>query len=329
MKKYMLLIVVLILALVGCSSNNGNSEEAANNAGDNSDYPNQPIKLIIPFSPGGDTDSNGRLVAKYLQEELGVKVVPTNVTGSAGSVATEEVHSSKADGYTLLWHHNAFLINEITGVSKYGYKDFVSLGIPVMDQTNLFAVRGDSEFDTLEEFVEAAKENPGGLSVASGIGNYSHYLYEDFMKKTGTDVVLVDAGGGTEQKAELLSGRLDLLYSTYQQVQSEIEAGDIKVLGFMSEERHPDIPEIPTFKEQGVDMVHDKFFTLQAPEGTPQEIVDTLADAMAKLQDNPEYKEAFDKLFVSSDYMEPEDSVEFIESEFNNYSAFESVLKGE
>ncbi|WP_153722452.1 tripartite tricarboxylate transporter substrate binding protein [Sporosarcina cascadiensis] len=332
MKKILMMFAVVTLLLVGCSSDKdaGGSDSGDKKASaSGSDYPKKPIKFIIPFSPGGDTDANGRIVAKYLQKELGQNVVPTNVTGSAGSVATEEASRSKTDGYTILWHHNAFLINEITGVAQKGYGDFESLGIPIIDQTNLFAVSADSDIESLEDLVQKAKDNPGKLNAASGIGNYSHYLYEDFIEKAGVDINLVDAGGGNEQRAALLAGRVDILYSTYQQVQGEIESGDFRVLGFMSEERHPQAQDIPTFKEQGVDMVDDKFFTIQAPKGTPQEIIDRISDAMEKIKDDPEYNEELKRLFVSPDYISPTDSVDFIENEYSKYEKYKDQLKGQ
>ncbi|MBP1931926.1 tripartite tricarboxylate transporter substrate binding protein [Ammoniphilus resinae] len=340
MKKFtsMLFSSLLAVSLIatGCSqqpqptatpSGNGENQQKETPVDKPVDYPKKPIQLVIPFAPGGDTDLNARVLAKHLEKELGQPVVVSNVTGAGGSVATQKVKDSKADGYTVLFHHNTMLLNNVLGVSPLSFKDFESAGIAMMDLTNTYTVSSKSKYHTLQDFIDEAKKRPNELNVASAIANFSQLTFLAFQKETGTEFNIIDVGGGNDQKTALLADRVDLIYGTYSLVKPHVDSGEFRVLGFMSEERNPELPDIPTFKEQGVNLVYDKFFFLSFPKDTPKEIIGKFSQAMEKVSNSKEYQDDLKKLYVTPKYMPPADAVTYLENVQKEYEKFKTDME--
>lgn len=308
----MLLVAVLLCAgLAGCADNKAPDANDGDNSA-SSGYPTKPIQLIIPYGAGGDTDLNARTLSKYLGEELGQTVVVSNVTGASGAVGSQQVLDSNPDGYTVLFNHPTMLMNSALGLSEFTYKDFENAGIACLDDANVFVVNANSKYMTLDDVVQDAKANPGDIRFATSMGSFTHLHILAFMKETKTEINAADIGDMAAYIIALLGDQVEIIGCQYGVVKDYIESGEFRCLGVISEERNPLMPDVPTFKEQGVDMALSKFFFFSFPKGTPEDVVNTFSAAMEKVCSNEEYIAEAGGVFVTPTYMSPADALEYI-----------------
>lgn len=310
-------MALMLSVAVGCSNQEStpsasqpaeqNSEQKAE--GDGDAYPNKPIEVVVPAGAGGDTDRNTRLVAKYLEKELGQPIVVTNVNGAGGSTGTKKVLDAQADGYTVLAFHNSMLLNKIMGLVEFSYSDLEIAGIGVTDLGNTFMVNSNSQFQNLNDLIEYAKQNPKKVSIATEIGGFTHLQLIALQEATGTEFNIVDVGGAAEKVTALLGGQIDIVPTSIGLVTSYMESGEFRSLGVMAEERIPSMPDVPTFKEQGVDVSFDKFFFWGFPKGTPQDVVSKFSAALEKVSTNEELKKELDAFVVTPVYISSEEAV--------------------
>ncbi|MCT8137149.1 tripartite tricarboxylate transporter substrate binding protein [Anaerobacillus sp. CMMVII] len=204
-------------------------------------------------------------------------------------------------------------MNNIFGLAEFSFDEFEIAGISVLDEGNAFLVKGDSPFNSLEDLISHAKANPNQVTVATEIGAHTYMQLLAFQNTTDTELRLVDAGGAADKIAALLGGHVDILPTQLGLVQAYIESGDMKALGVISEERLPEMPEVPTFKEQGVDAVVNKLFYWGFPKGTPEEIVNKFSAAMEKvITTNEEFKTSSESHIVTPTFMGPAEAVEYM-----------------
>ncbi|MFD1334488.1 tripartite tricarboxylate transporter substrate binding protein [Oceanobacillus iheyensis] len=312
-----LLLVILVMA--ACNSNNENGEAGADSS--SGDYPNKPIQVVVPAGAGGDTDRNTRITAEYLSEELGTDVVVSNVNGAGGTVGTKQVLDANSDGYTVLAFHNSLIINSLLELADFSYEDYQLAGASIQDLGNAFIVHAESEYTDLESLIEAAKENPGEISIATETGAFTHLQLLAFQEATGTQFNIVDVGGAAEKVKALLGKQIDIVPTQLGLVQEYIKSGDFKALGIMADERLEGAPDVPTFKEEGVDISFDKFFFWAFPKDTPEEVVEKFSSALENVSNNPDFKAELDPHLVNSDYMSPEDLQAHFESLTEEYKA--------
>ncbi|WP_277679455.1 tripartite tricarboxylate transporter substrate binding protein [Gracilibacillus dipsosauri] len=328
MKKALLFSLILLLSvfLIACNSDssssdggnegnddNGGSEETGNtgDSGDSgessSSYPEKPIQVVVPAGAGGDTDRNSRITAKYLSEELGEDVVVSNVSGAGGTVGAKQVLDAEADGYTVLAFHNSMIINGILELADFDYQDYELAGVAVSDLGNAFIVNAESEFTDLQSLIDAAKERPGEITIATETGAFTHLQLLAFQEETGTEFNIVDIGSASEKVTALLGGQIDIVPTQLGLVMEYIESGDFRSIGIMAEERLPGAPDVPTFKEQGVEVVFDKFYFWAFPKGTPQDVVDTFSKALENVTNNPDFQAEMEPHLVELGYIGPDD----------------------
>ena len=325
-RNFLLVIIALLTLLAACG--NEEAEGSAGAEGASGSYPDKPINIIVPFGAGGDTDRNTRTFAKYLEKELGVPAVVSNVAGSGGSTGANEVMNAKTDGYTVGAFQDSTLLNNVFGLSDFNYDDFTLAGISVLDQGNTFLVSGDSQFENWDDVVSYAKENPGEVSVATEIGAFTYIQLMALQEKEGIEFNIVDVGGGSDKNAALLGGRVDLVPNPIGLVTSYIESGDMRSIGILADERLEQFPDIPTFKEQGVDITFDKIYFWAFPPETPKDIVEKFSAAMEKVASNEEYIKETGGHVVKPMYMNPEDAMEFLDSANTKYQEiFERTSK--
>ena len=313
-------LLVGAVAVMGACSETVEGTEKDSGGKDKSSYPTKPIEIVVPAGAGGDTDLNTRTMAKYLEKELGTTMIITNVNGAGGTTGTKKVLDSKPDGYTVLSYHNSTLISKILGLVDYTYSDFEVAGMGVMDKGNAFIINNKSEFKNLDDLIVFAKENPEKVTVATEVGSFTHLQLLAFEAATGTKFNIVDVGGASDKITALLGGRIDIIPTQLGLVNSYIESGDFRALGIMSEERLKAAPDVPTFKEQGVDIVMDKFFFWGFPKGTPEEIVDTFTKALEKVVANEEYQKEMEGFMVEPVYLNPAEANELMEKEDKFYT---------
>jgi len=308
------------VAVMGACSETAEGTEKDSGGKDTSPYPTKPIEIVVPAGAGGDTDLNTRTMAKYLEKELGTTMIITNVNAAGGTTGTKKVLDSKPDGYTVLSYHNSTLISKILGLVDYTYSDFDVAGMGVMDKGNSFVVNDKSEFKSLDDLIAFAKENPEKVTVATEVGSFTHLQLLAFEAATGTKFNIVDVGGASDKITALLGGRIDIIPTQLGLVNSYVESGDFRSLGIMSDERLKAAPDVPTFKEQGVDLVMDKFFFWGFPKGTPEEVVDTFTKALEKVVANEEYQKEMEGFMVEPVYLNPAEANELMEKEDKFYT---------
>lgn len=264
-------------------------------------YPEQPIRLIVPFAPGGTTDIVGRLLAERLGAELKQVIVVENRAGAGGSIGTGALAQAKPDGYTL----------GIATVSTHGINPVVYKSLPFDARkdftpiTNIAAVPNVMVLNpknvsarNMEEFVKQAKAEPGKFSYASaGNGSVSHMMGELFKMASGTDLLHVPYRGVGPALTDTLAGQVDVLFDNLPSSIPHINDGTLVALAVASTERSAAVPNVPTFAEVGLEEVNDpSWFGLIAPAGLPADILDTLNKAAVKALSGDDIKERLAQL---------------------------------
>lgn len=288
--------LILSLCLAGATAFTATFAGAAAAA-----YPEQPIRLIVPFAPGGTTDIVGRLVADKLGTELGQPIIVENRAGAGGSIGTGALAQAKADGYTLgIATVSTHGINPVTYTSlPYdAKKDFTPI-------TNLAAVPNVIVLNPkkvsakdMKTFIEQAKANKGGYSYASaGNGSVSHMMGELFKMASGTDLLHVPYRGVGPAMTDTLAGQVDVLFDNLPSSIPHIKEGSLVALAVASPERSGAVPDVPTFAEVGLEEVNDpSWFGLIAPAGLPADVLEKLNKAAVKVLARDDVKERLAQL---------------------------------
>ena len=280
--------------LAGC----GGGSKASKSAQANDKWPQKPITLIVTHGAGGDTDYNARLLARLLEKELKQTVVVNNVTGANGSIAMTQYKDAKPDGYTFIATNTVALAsNEATGLTNYGYSAFEPVAIYGKQCGENILVRKDAPYNTLKEFIEASKQNPGTLKLGVAMGGSSYVASLIMEKKGGAQFAVVDAGDGGDRMTALIGGHVDATIAPYTLAKEYMENGQLKSLGTLISERSKMLPDIPTARESGIDeLTVDTYYGILAPKGTDPAIVEKLKAAILKIvNENPEYKAEVEK----------------------------------
>jgi tripartite-type tricarboxylate transporter receptor subunit TctC len=262
------------------------------------DYPIRPIRVIVPYSPGGPTDVYGRLLAQYLGEALGQPLVMENRPGAGTIVGTDVAARSAPDGYTLLMMSSTHTVNESL-VPKKPYelmRDFVAVA-PIIDSDLVMVVPPSLPANNVKEFIALAKSKPGSLNFASsGIGSNYHMAGELFKAMTGTDLVHVPYKGSGTARTDILAGQVQMMFDSVPTMAPFVLAGKVRPLATTGSERSQTLPNVPTMSEAGVPGYEATLWVgLMAPAGTPQPIVDRLNTEIAKILNRPDVKEILAK----------------------------------
>ncbi len=280
-------------------------------------YPSRPIRLVIPFPPGGSNDVVGRVVATQLGERLGRAVVVDNRGGAGGVIGTENVAKSAPDGYTLLFISTAFPAS--SALHKLSYdplKAFVPVAL-IAAGPNVLAVNPGLPVNSVQELIALAKSKPGALNMASaGVGSFQHLGSELFRSMAGIDIVTVQYKGGGPAMTDVIAGNAQIIVGSLVQTLPQIRAGRLKALGVGGPKRSPTLPEVPTISEAGVPGYEAiNWWGIVAPAGTPQPIVARLNAEITALQQTPELQKRFQAEAVEAVRMEPAEFGRFIEAE--------------
>jgi len=258
-------------------------------------YPSRPIRLIVPYPPGGGTDIVGRVLSDKLRESLGQPIVIENRGGAGGVLGTGLVAKAAPDGYTLLLVPTSHVINPSI-YAKLPYdtvKDFAPITM-VASTATLMAVNPKVPADTVRGFVEAAKSNPKSLANygSAGVGTVFHLTGQLFNELTGLTLQHVPYRGGGPTVAALLAGEVPLAFETILSLQSHVRAGSLRALAIISARRNATMPEIPTTAEAGFpQLVADNSYALFAPAGTPPPILARLHDATVATLSLPDVRD--------------------------------------
>jgi tripartite-type tricarboxylate transporter receptor subunit TctC len=259
------------------------------------DYPNKPIRLIIPFPPGGSNDVVGRLIAIKLGDRLGKQVVVDNRSGAGGVIGTEVVAKSPPDGYTLLIISMAHAVNPWLYKLNYDpIKDFAPVGL-LAKGANVLVVHPSLPVRSIADLIALAKKQPGDLQYASaGIGSFQHLGGELFKLMAGVDILHVPFKGGGPALVDVVGGHTKVMFSSMVQTVPHIHSGKLRALGTGGPQRSPVLPDVPTIAEAGVSNYEAvNWWGLVAPVGTPQAIIDKLNTELLAVQNAPEVQKQF------------------------------------
>ncbi len=261
-------------------------------------YPNRPIRLVVPFAPGGTIDAYARVLARQVESQIGQPIVVDNRAGANGILAAEIVAKAAPDGYTLLNHAASFVINA-SMYKKLPYdteKDFTPVTNFARGLGYLLVVHPSVAAGSVKELIELAKKKPGAVRYSSpGIGNGQHLAVELMNMKTGTQMLHVPYKGSSPALAAVLSGEVHLGFQTPTSVLPHITSGKLKALGFSGDQRLTALPNVPTVAEAGVpgfyyDVAWHAWF---GPAKTPPAIVDRLYTEIRKAVQEPRLVEIF------------------------------------
>lgn len=264
-------------------------------------YPSRPIKMVVPFAPGGGTDIIARAVADRLGRKLGQAVIVVNVPGAGGTIGAATVARADPDGYTLLaWHIG--MISSAFVFSPLPYdplKAFTPIG-ELSSATNLLAVNAALPVHNLREFIDLAKSKPGALNFgSSGIGGADHLSGELLARVANIKVTHVPYKGGGPAAVAAAGGEVQFVTGTASQVLPLVKAGKLRGIVVMQKERNPSLPDVPSAPEAGLPQLDYKtWFGLWGPAGVPNDVVKVLSTALQEVLRAPDLKVQLEKIGV-------------------------------
>ena len=273
-------------------------------------YPEQPIKLIVSYAPGGGSDMIARLTAQFMAKYLGnnASIVVVNRPGAGGGIGFAELSRAPADGYTIgMINTPNVLTIPIERKSTFHWQDYDLLGNAVDDPDN-FSVRTDSQFQTLKDLVAYAKAHPGEVTYGTtGIGSDDHLSALMLEKATGIKMTHVPFKGAAEVLNGLVSKQITVAVMNIGEALAAVKGGNsLRQLGQMSAARTNVAPNVPTFREQGYDIIMASMRGFAAPKGLPAPVRDQLISALKKTAADPEYQAKAASYFAPMRYLEPQ-----------------------
>ena len=274
-------------------------------------YPDRPIKMIVPWAAGGDTDAICRVIAASMEKNLGKPVVIVNITGASGTVGAREAKKAAPDGYTILSVHDFIHTTYHTGVGELTYKDFD----PVCLQTStpsVFAAYGKTPWNSMKELIEDAKKRPEQITVGATLGSTSHFFPAMIAKAMGIKWKYVSYEGTAPRMTALLGGHV-LVGETNLTQLDKVKAGQIKMLAIATAKRLPEIPDVPTLKELGIDIVYAVNRGIVAPKGTPEAVLAKLEEACAKASKDPAVMDSMKKQGTFVEFLDRKAYADFLQ----------------
>ncbi len=253
-------------------------------------YPERPIKMIVPWAAGGDTDNIFRPFAPLLQKQIGQPVVIANVGGASGTKGAKEAKDSPADGYTLYAVHDYIHSTYYAGVADVKYTDFEPICL-ISSTASVLTASSQSPWKTWQELLADAKARPGQITVGATLASTSHFFPALIEKAAGIKFKYVSYEGLAPRMNAILGGHIDLTDSNLTQ-KGKVEAGQLRFLAIATEKRSPETPNVPTLKELGVNVVYDVNRGIMAPKGTPGDVVARLESACAAAAKDPAFAAA-------------------------------------
>jgi len=294
-------------------------------------YPERAIKIIVPYPPGGSVDVLGRLLAQRMQENWGQTVLVENRPGASTMIGTAAAAKSDPDGYTLI----IVVSNHTTNPALYpsiqydSLKDFAPIALLARTPVVLYAHPSLPAKDA-KELIALGKARTHALNFGSaGVGSMTHLTGELLKAQAVIDLLHIVYRGGTPALNDLLAGHLPLQFATVAQALPQYKAGQLRALGISSAERYASVPDIPTFREQGIDIVTTEWYGLLAPAGTPRSIIDKLNAEMKRITALPGMGDRLAAIELT--HSTPEELGDFIKAETERWAAVikKLGLKGE
>lgn len=254
------------------------------------DYPDHPVEFIVPWSPGGGSDTLMRIISGNIKPYLGVELPIINMPGVGGTVGLREASRKPADGYTISQVHEGLLVASETGVTDLTWSDFDPIALMTASPQYLVA-HPTENYSNFEEFVEYAKAHPGEITMGVTLGGVPHLDAAMIEQAYGLKFKYVGYEGTGQRIRALVGGNLDVAIGDISSSKQFVDNGDLIFLAIGSSERMEATPDVPTFKEMGKDLELMVTRGIVMPKGTPAEARDTMEAALKKLSEDPKYIE--------------------------------------
>jgi tripartite-type tricarboxylate transporter receptor subunit TctC len=272
----------------------------------------QFVRMIVPYTAGGGGDVGARLLAPYMAEDLGLPVQVENLPGAGSQTGVTAMVKAKADGCTIAWTHLPAVITIYLDKSRqaaFDRKSFAPIAMYVIDPGGI-AVKGDSPYKNLGDLVKAAKDSPGKISISdSGVLSDGHLMILELQRQAGVKFAIVHSAGGAEGTADLLGGHV-----TAQAINlgganvGMVQSGKMKVLATFTDKEVPDYPGVKTATEQGYKILSSTSRAISAPAGTPEAVVNRLAQSVEKSINNPDFKTKAAAAALTVTFMGPKET---------------------
>ncbi|MEX2374963.1 MAG: tripartite tricarboxylate transporter substrate binding protein [Dehalococcoidia bacterium] len=268
-------------------------------------YPERPLRIVVPTDPGGDIDTIARAFQRTFQEQgLFDTVVVINQPGGGGTIGTRAIKDAEPDGYTIGLWTPGIITSAAMGVVEYDHTSFEIIGGSGAAQIGL-GIKSDAPYADVTEMIEALKAEPESMTVASNIGLPVHFLPMMFAEEAGIDLRYAQVGGGAARMASILGGHTDIAMFSISEFLNYAEGG-LRPIVLFSAERDERLPDVPTAREAGVDFVIDDARIWLAPAGVPEERLEYLRDAIRQVLADEEVSESFRSLGLEPDFQTPE-----------------------
>jgi tripartite-type tricarboxylate transporter receptor subunit TctC len=281
-------------------------------------YPTRPIKMIVPFPPGGPTDSIARLIGQHMEKSLGQTIVIENRPGAGGTLGANAVANAPADGYTLLLGSTTTLSISPHLYKNIGYDPEKGLAMVATVSTGamVLAVQPSVPAKDVKELIAHAKANPGQLNFGAAMASPPHLAGELFKSMAGINVVFVPYRGAAPAVTDLLGGRLQFMIDAIGTLKPHIEASKLKAFAVTSDKPDPSLPQVPPLKQAGVPGYELDFWTgIATATGTPHDVIVKLNKVINEGLTSPEVKAAMTKFSISPNPLSPQDAAKFMERE--------------
>ncbi|WP_144352776.1 Bug family tripartite tricarboxylate transporter substrate binding protein [Sporomusa termitida] len=275
-------------------------------------YPERPITVIVPYSPGGGLDLTIRSLEKFAIQHLGQPLVIINKPGSAGAIGWNETVAAPTDGYTMGATAIDMLLLSLYDTGKYNYVTALSPIAQVTALPMLLAVQSGQPYQTLNELVEYEKKHPGKIKFGNvGTGSFGHVLCEMLNREAGINIEQVPFSGGGETIPALLGGHVQLIFINPVSIKEHVKNGTVRILAVTGERRMADpvFAHVPTLKEQGLNITIDNWQGIAVPKETPVAIKNKLAEGFKAIINDPEFKENMERVGNQVEYLGPQESV--------------------
>lgn len=335
MKKFfaLMLSLAMVFTLAACGSS-GASDAPASSDGETSDettkidFPTKPITLICPYAAGGQSDMICRTVGDQMGEILGQAVTVVNVPGAGGSVGASQAAAEKNDGYTMFMCSagNISVVPYCSEVS-YDIDSFDAIG-QATDTPFCLVVPTDFPADNVEEFIEYVKANPGLNYGTPGANSSQEMFMHQLEQLTGIEMTHVPYGGGSEVNAAMLGGHLEVACLCTTDVYSNLNDGMYKALAVSSEGTDPIVPDVPTFVSQGYDLTSSCYYSILAPAGVDEAVLQILRDAYAEAMASDYVADAFANMGIPVSYLNAEETSEKMHNVTKDFQETIAALKG-
>jgi len=253
-------------------------------------FPERPVRLIVPFPPGGSNDVLGRYIGIKLTDRIGQQVVIDNRGGANGIIGAELAAQSTPDGYTLLVISTSWVMNAAVRKLPYDVEKSFDPVVTIGSSPNSIVVNPGGPFQSVRALVEAAKARPGEISYAStGVGGFNHFGGELFKKLAGINMQMVAYKGGGPAMVDVMAGNIPVMFSSLTQVLPHVRAGRLKVVAVGAQKRSPVVPDIPTIAESGYPGYEvSVWWGIAAPAGVPRTPMDKLRRELEAVIQSPE-----------------------------------------